>query len=211
MTTFDPGYGETPLPHEELDALLPAVRKVLPDPPTKADVYDLEQGFELEVRLVRIFEAANGALVLDDILSSSFARELHQELYENVWDWAGKIRKLEVSIGVAPEQITVELAQGLGSIRYRWELGHWTARQLGLAVHAEVVRVHPFIDGNGRSTRLLADLVYLAAQLTGEPSDDLAIYDWALSDKEAYIEALRHYDSCRDPAKLVQLIGVRPI
>ena len=39
-----PGYGETPLPHDELDALLPEVIEILDKPITRADVYDLEQG-----------------------------------------------------------------------------------------------------------------------------------------------------------------------
>ena len=56
-------------------------------------------------------------------------------------------------------------------------------------MHAETVRIHPFIDGNGRTTRLLADLVFLAAQ--GDES--LESYDWAV-DKDRYIALLREYD-----------------
>lgn len=41
-----PGYGETPLAHEELSALLPAVVDILSEPITRADVYDLEQGLQ---------------------------------------------------------------------------------------------------------------------------------------------------------------------
>lgn len=53
----------------------------------------------------------------------------------------------------------------MDTIRYRWEhTSDWTARELGIIVHAEVVRIHPFVDDNGRSTRLLADLVFMAAQ-----------------------------------------------
>lgn len=40
---FSPGYGETPVDGDELDALLPAVRAALGDELTKAAVYDLEQ------------------------------------------------------------------------------------------------------------------------------------------------------------------------
>lgn len=47
---MDPGYGETPLLQEELDALVPEALGALPDSPTKADVYDLEQAFEIAVR-----------------------------------------------------------------------------------------------------------------------------------------------------------------
>ncbi|MDR1440801.1 MAG: hypothetical protein LBJ02_00145 [Bifidobacteriaceae bacterium] len=39
-----PGYGETPLDFEELDALLPVARKLIGEPVTKAAVYDHEEG-----------------------------------------------------------------------------------------------------------------------------------------------------------------------
>ena len=44
-----PGYGETPLPHDELDALLPEVIEILDKPITRADVYDVEQGMQDQV------------------------------------------------------------------------------------------------------------------------------------------------------------------
>jgi Fic/DOC family len=82
----------------------------------------------------------------------------------------------------------------------------WTARELGIAVHAETVRIHPFIDGNGRTTRLLADLAFLAAQ--GDES--LESYDWAV-DKDGYIALLREYDRTRDLRPLATFIPVTPL
>ena len=46
---LSPGYGETPLPHDELDALLPEIVEVLDSPITRADVYDVEQGLQEQV------------------------------------------------------------------------------------------------------------------------------------------------------------------
>ena len=40
-----PGYGETPLPHDELTALLPHVVKVLEKPVSRAAVYDLNKRY----------------------------------------------------------------------------------------------------------------------------------------------------------------------
>lgn len=37
-----PGYGETPVSGDELDALLPSARELLGAPITRAAVYDLE-------------------------------------------------------------------------------------------------------------------------------------------------------------------------
>jgi fido (protein-threonine AMPylation protein) len=118
----------------------------------------------------------------------------------------GRWRQHEVNIGVAPEQIAVELRNTFDNIRYRWQhTDDWTPRQLGIAVHAETVRVHPFTDGNGRSTRLLADAVFMATQ------DPVKFqYDWDL-DKLRYISLLREFDGHRDARELAAFIGVQPI
>jgi Fic family protein len=76
---------------------------------------------------------------------------------------------------------------------------------MGIVVHAETVRIHPFTDGNGRTTRFLADLVFATVQ---DPTEFQ--YDWEL-DKPRYIELLRAYDGHRDAADLAAFVGVEPI
>lgn len=94
--------------------------------------------------------ALDGSLPLDDLLSDHFVRDLHTRLFTPIWAWAGRPRQLEGNIGVAPEQIAVELRNSLGTITWRWaHTNDWTARQLGIVVHAETVRIHPFVDGSG--------------------------------------------------------------
>jgi len=111
-------------------------------------------------------------------------------------------------VGIDPVQIPVELRQSLENIAYRWDhTNDWTARQLGIAVHADAVRIHPFVDGNGRSTRLFADLVYLAAQDQPEP---VLVYDWDVP-KRPYIDLLREYDLTRDPTDLAAFIPVTAV
>lgn len=198
-----PSYGETPLPQEDLTALLPEVVAILDAPITRADVYDLEQGLQDQVVDDLMPAALDGSLTLDELLTDYFVRELHSRLFGPIWQWGGRQRQLEVNIGVAPERIAVELRDALGTIAYRWEhTDDWTPRQLGIVVHAETVRIHPFVDGNGRTTRLLADLVFAAAQ---DPTEQQ--YDWDL-DKKQYIELLRAYDSHRDITEIATFIDV---
>jgi len=205
--SLSPGYGETPVEGDELDALLPRARAVLGEPVTKASVFDLEQAVQDEVAGELISAVLEGNLALDDLLVDSFARDLHRRLYEDIWAWAGKFRRVELNIGVAPEQIAVELRSSIEGIRYRWiNTDDWTARELALAVHADVVRIHPFTDGNGRSTRLWADLILACAPGSG-PAE---IFDWRL-DKVRYIEILRRYDVHRDPTELAAFIGTQGI
>lgn len=174
---FEPDYGETLLTEEERDALTAEAREVLGEPIRKADLYDL---------------------------TDHFVRELHQRLYRPVWEWGGRQRSRETNIGIAPERIAVELRNSLDDLRYQWEHATGvTPRYLGIAAHAALVHIHPFVDGNGRVTRLLADLLFLAAQ------DDEAVlaYDWEI-DRRTYIRLLGEYDMTRNPTPLVEFISV---
>jgi fido (protein-threonine AMPylation protein) len=201
--SLTPGYGQTPLPHDELAALLPEVVVVLGEPVTRAAVYDLEQGLQDRVTDELMPAAIDGSLPLDALLNDYFVRDLHARLFGPVWNWAGRWRRTEVNIGVAPERIAVELRNALDAIAYRWDhTDDWTPRQLGIVVHAETVRIHPFVDGNGRTTRLLADLVFAAVQ---DPTE--VQYEWDL-EKARYIELLRAYDQNRDVADLAAFVGV---
>jgi fido (protein-threonine AMPylation protein) len=201
-----PGYGDTPLPDDELSALLPRVIEVLGEPVTHADVFDLESAVLEDVAEELLVDVFSGVLLLDDLLSDYFLRDLHSRLYGDIWTWAGQWRQLELNIGVAPDQIAIELRATIDNIRYRWEnTTDWTSRQLGIVVHAEAVRIHPFADGNGRTTRLLGDLVFIAAQ---EPAQFQ--YDWDV-DRTRYIDLLRRFDQNRDVTDLAAFIAIEPI
>ncbi len=206
MASFDPGYGETEVSEEERAALTPSALRVLGEPMLKAALYDIEQTLQDRVGSALIDEIRSGALALGEVLSDHFVRDLHRRLYGDVWEWGGKFRLLQTNIGIAPEQIAVQLRSEMDNLRYRWEEIHDLDPQtLGLLAHIAVVRIHPFVDGNGRATRLLADVV-LAAAATG----DAVRFDWDIN-RRAYIDALVHYDNSRDIAPLAELVRVVPV
>lgn len=205
---IDPGYGETPLEPEEADALTPQAREIFGDQPTKIELYEAEQAINDDVSIALLDDIIDGRLVLADILTDAFLRDLHQKLYGDLWTWAGHYRTRDVNIGVDPARISVELRGSLDNIRYRWEhTADWSSREFGIAVHAETVRIHAFVDGNGRSTRLLADLVFLAAQ---DAEAAVETYDWRI-DKKEYIALLREYDLTRDPKPLAEFVPVQRV
>lgn len=201
---FRPDFGETLLTDEERDALTPEVRDLLGDPILKADLYDLEQQIQNEVGDELVAKVLDGTLSVPDLLADHFVRELHRRLYAAVWTWGGRQRSRETNIGIAPERIAEELRNVLDDLRYRWECGtDLTPRLLGIAAHAAVVHIHPFIDGNGRVTRLLADLLFLAAQ----DEEPLYGYDWDV-DRQAYIRLLGEYDRTFNAQYLSEFIGI---
>lgn len=112
---------------------------------------------------------------------------------------------MESSIGIAPEYIAVGMRNALDDLSFQWE--HHVVRSgrtLGIATHAALVRIHPFVDGNDRVTRLLADLVFLAAQTGLEP---LLVYDGGVG-RRTYIQLLRECGRTRDPTALAEFVPV---
>ena len=174
--------------------------------PGKAEIYDLETEmlFIARTRLLKDVDAAR--LSLDDILTTSFLVHLHEMLFSGIWTWAGALRRTGLNIGVDPHTISTELHTAFGNLGYQASEMVLPARELGIATHAELVRIHPFSDGNGRVTRLMADLVFAAAQHHPHTQE----YDWDL-DKTEYIRLLRAYDLNRDPMPLSEFISVRTL
>lgn len=200
---FEPDYGETLLTEEERDALTAEAREILDEPIRKDDLYDLEQLIQDEVADDLVAEIVDGALTISELLTDHFVRELHRRLYGPVWEWGGRQRSRESNIGIAPQRIAVELRHSLDDLRYQWEHATGvTPRYLGIAAHAALVHIHPFVDGNGRLTRLLADLLFLAAQ-----DESVLAYDWEI-DRRTYIRLLGEYDRTRIPNPLVEFIPV---
>jgi fido (protein-threonine AMPylation protein) len=205
--TLPPAYGETPLPGDEFDALVPSIKALVEDSPTKSAVYDIEQRIQIWVTEDLLQQVLNETLPLTLLLTDHFVRNLHRLLYGDIWQWAGIFRRHEMNIGVPPSQVAVELKASLESLEARWQMTKdWSAKELGLAAHAEMLRVHPFSDGNGRTSRLLADLVYLCTQETVR----LETFDWEI-DKKSYVTCLRDFDNSRDPSSLARLVGTRPL
>jgi fido (protein-threonine AMPylation protein) len=201
---FEPDYGETLLTEDECEALTPDARKLLGNALRKSDLYDLEQQIQDAVGELVVEQVLEGVVSPSDLLTDHFVRDLHRRLYGPVWQWGGRQRSRETNIGIAPDRISAVLRGTLDDFRYQWEHHTgWTPPALGIAAHAAVVHIHPFVDGNGRVSRLLADLLFLAAQ----DDEPVAVYDWNIN-RATYIHLLEQYDVTRDPTPLVEFIPV---
>src|SRR5665213_3177078 len=85
----------------------------------------------------------------------SWVLRLHGEMFGEVWAWAGTLRTHPTNIGVIQSQIEQLLADLLLRLPY-WKNEPWFMQAAML--HHEAVRIHPFTNGNGRWSRMLANV-----------------------------------------------------
>ena len=93
-----------------------------------------------------------------DILNIKFIQNLHYRMFKDTWKWAGKYRKTQTNIGVDSIYIAQELGILLDDVKFWIENKTYGLREIGIRLHHRMVYIHPFINGNGRFTRLIADL-----------------------------------------------------
>ncbi|MGC1878533.1 MAG: mobile mystery protein B [Rhabdochlamydiaceae bacterium] len=90
-------------------------------------------------------------------------KAIHRAMFGEVWDWAGAYRKSITSIGINPSLIPIQLAElcleVLSWLEYPVEL---TFVEMAARIHHRLVFIHPFENGNGRFSRLIADRFLLA-------------------------------------------------
>jgi len=141
------------------------------------------------------------------IFNEEFVRELHRQLFGDVWWWAGDFRTTEKNIGVAPYQISSELRKLLGDVSYWVE--HKTFEPIVIAAqfHHRLVWVHPFTNGNGRHSRIMADVI-LIELLDAEAIDWSKGHDLQkMGDRRSeYIAALKMADA-KDYRPLFEFVG----
>lgn len=101
-----------------------------------------------------------------DLLNDEFAKSLHKQMFGEVWGWAGTYRSRESNLGIVPVQIPIAMRTLFDDARYWLEHQTYERDEFAVRIHHRMVAIHPFPNGNGRHTRLLADL--MVERLGGE-------------------------------------------
>ncbi len=101
-----------------------------------------------------------------DLLSDKFIKDLHRKMLGDVWRWAGRFRRTERNLGIPHWEIPAALRQLLDDARAWIEYMAYTPDEIAVRFHHRLVQIHPFPNGNGRHSRLMADL--LVMQLGGD-------------------------------------------
>ena len=159
----------------------------------KLGIQSVDDMDELELELLqRLYEDVlmehlpNRALTADDL------KTWHRRWLGNVFDWAGQERSVNMGkdgfMFAASAQIPRLLAEFERTCLASWTPCHGLdtdALVEAIAItHVEFILIHPFREGNGRLSRLLADV--MAVQADRGPLD----YSSWNADKPAYIKAI---------------------
>lgn len=134
-----------------------------------------------------------------DILTVDFANELHRRMYGEVWGWAGRYsREQNRRIGVDFHLIPIELRNALNDAKAWCEHTSYAIDEIGVRLHWRLVTIHPYPNGNGRWSRLMADLLVRRLgreRFTWGSGGQLQALSKATEIRERYLAALRKADN----------------
>ena len=137
-------------------------------------------------KAVELFESGS----LDKLAPGRFAslQAIHKALFENIYDFAGELRTVNLAKGNFRFAPLMYLEAALGNID---KMPQSTYDEI-IEKYVEMNIAHPFREGNGRSTRLWLDQMLKAG--IGQ------VVDWSKVDKEDYLLAME-----RSPIKDVEI------
>jgi Fic-DOC domain mobile mystery protein B len=173
--------GATPLSDDDVKGLIPDFVT------NHAELNEVE--FENIAKSLAWARTQARDLRIEELLSVTFLTRLHRRMFEDVWTWAGKIRTRLTNIGSDPELIVSELGTGFGDFLYWHENSTYELDEQAVRIHVRLVTIHPFPNGNGRCTRLFADVYRIAAG--GAPFTwGSAVLERAGAARSTYMDAL---------------------
>ena len=150
---------------------------------------------------VRAVQLGNGEVEIPRTFDGAHLRAIHGHLFQDVYEWAGEYRTVEMSKGPGRgfgEVRSGEVDRYLSDARQLVTSTDWAkiSRNDFVAtastVFAYVNQAHPFREGNGRSMRIWLDLMLKNG--IGQ------VVDWSKVDKEDYLLAME-----RSPIKDVEI------
>jgi len=140
--------GSTPLDADDAEGLLPAHIT------TQTELNAWEQ---LNIARAAAWSTSRRRRRVTTILTSDFAEELHRRMFDQTWAWAGTYRRTGKNIGVPASQIRTALRERLADAAFLLAERAYELDEIAVRLHHQLVLVHPWPNGNGRWSRLMAD------------------------------------------------------
>ncbi|MBL0311070.1 MAG: mobile mystery protein B [Bacteroidetes bacterium] len=176
--------GQTPLDEDEKEGLL------IPSIATRGELDEFEQqNIEqaVEWSLKRSFKQ-------HEVFTEPLIKAVHKKMYGGVWGWAGAFRKTNKNIGVDKSQIPLELKNLLDDSVFWITNKVYEPDELTVRFKHRLVSIHCFPNGNGRHSRLMADIVI-------EKIFKLPVFTWGAGDlvhsgevRKKYLDGIKTAD-----------------
>ena len=94
-----------------------------------------------------------------DIMTQELVKTQLKRMLGEVWKWAGTYRQGELNIGIAPHLIAAQMPAMLDDVRYWVEHNTYPPDEIAARLHHRLTQIHGFPNGNGRTARMMADLL----------------------------------------------------
>jgi Fic-DOC domain mobile mystery protein B len=176
---------QTPLEEEEKAGLL------IPTIATREELDAFEQN-NIEEAMQQVL---NRSVMAEVLLTEKFIRHLHKQMFGDVWAWAGKFRKTDKNLGVDKWQIATTLKTLCDDTLFWIRNDTYAPDEVALRFKHSIVSIHCFANGNGRHSRLMADLII--NKLYNKP-----LFSWGAADlkqesaaRANYLEAIKAADN----------------
>lgn len=170
----------TPLSHEEREGLL------LEHITLRSELNEAEQANIMKARAWMLSSRQRS-------LSTAFLNTLHEQMFCDVWAWAGVFRSTGKNIGVEAHLISTELRNLVEDCLTQIEFSAYEFDEIAARFHHRLVWIHAYPNGNGRHARLAADWLLM--------SQGYKQFSWGRSNilsageaRTRYIKALRAAD-----------------
>lgn len=178
--------GQTPLDPDEKEGLL------IPTIATRVDLDEFEQRNIEDA--IRWTVERRKRFTVQEIMTEQFVNELHKRMFGEIWQWAGSFRNTNKNISVDKYQIAADLRILLDDCRYWIENRTFSEDEIAIRFKYRIVSIHCFANGNGRHSRLMADIII--EKVFGRP-----VFTWGSQNliqsgtfRSSYLNALRNAD-----------------
>jgi cell filamentation protein len=167
----------------------------LPDD-NKLNITDKNIVNEIEAKGIATAELFVFDLESEVEISTQLILEIHRIAFSNLYHWAGSWRTTSVTVGQLtppePNKVLQLMYQFVDNLNFKLENTISTKDQIDCLVYAhyEFIRIHPFNNGNGRTGRILMNLI--ALKFGYRP---LELYYRHGDSRKIYIEAMKSADN----------------
>ena len=165
------------------------------DDENKLGIVDKEIINEFEAKGIGLAELFVFQLDSETKISTQLILEIHKIAFSDLYDWAGSWRKNQVIVGQLvppePKHVLQLMYQFIDNLNFKVDHANTELEKIEcvLYAHYEFIRIHPFNNGNGRTGRILMNLVLL--KFGYKP---VALYYREGDSRRKYIEAMKAAD-----------------